>query len=294
MKNRLSPPTKVRIENRGGRFQIVGMGVWYSYWRDPYHLLLTIPWPGFLALMTLGYFAANVLFALLYLAGGNCIANARHGSFTDVFFFSVQTMASIGYGAMYPSTFYANMLVTLEALIGILGVAMGTGLAFARFARPTARVNFSRVAVIAPYDGVPTLMFRTANQRRNQILEAELQVRLMRDEVSPEGEFMRRVYDLKLLRHQNPNFVLSWTAMHPIDENSPLYGATAVTLAEAETTLMVTLTGLDETISQTIYARHTYVVREILWDMRFVDIFCRHPDGQRYINYSRFHDVTPL
>ncbi len=294
MKKRRRPPPPVRIEKRDGRLNIVGMGVWHSYWRDPYHLLLTVPWSGFLALTTLGYFSTNALFALIYLAGGDCIANARHGSFSDAFFFSVQTMDTIGYGAMYPRTFYANMVVTLEALIGLLGVAMGTGLAFARFSRPTARVTFSSVAVIAPYNGVPTLMFRTANQRRNQILEAQLRVRLVRDEISQEGHFMRRFHDLKLLRSQNPVFSLSWTAMHQIDEHSPLYGVTAQMLAEGETMLVISLTGIDETVSQTIYARHTFVAHEILWNMRFVDIASRNKDGERFIDYTRFHDVMPV
>lgn len=294
MKKRRRPALRVRIEKRDGRLNIVGLGAWHSYWRDPYHLLLTIPWSMFLALITLGYLVANALFALVYLAGGNCIANARPGSFSDAFFFSVQTMASIGYGVMYPRTFYANVVVTFEALIGLLGVAVGTGLAFARFSRPTARVLFTRVVVITPHDGVPTLMFRTANQRRNQILEAQLRVRLVRDEVTQEGHFMRRFHDLKLVRSQNPIFSLSWTAMHPIDENSPLYGTTAEMLAEAETSLVVSLTGIDETVAQTIYARHTYVARDILWNKRFVDIVSRTEDGERSIDYTYFHDVMPV
>jgi len=294
MKKKHRTPKPVHIVKRDGRFNIEGLDKWYSYWREPYHLLITIPWSGFLALISLGYFATNFLFALLYLAGGDCIANARHGSFSDAFFFSIQTMDTIGYGMMYPRTLYANIVVTIEALIGLLAVAMGTGLAFARFSRPTARVLFSRVAVIAPYDGVPTLMFRAANQRRNQILEAQLRVRLVRDEVNQEGEFLRRFYDLKLVRSQNPVFSLSWTAMHPIDEHSPLNGATPESLAETESMLVITLSGLDETVSQTIYARHTLIALEILWNMRFVDIVSRPKDGHRYIDYSRFHDVTPV
>lgn len=192
-------PSPIRIRKRNGRLEIEGIGAWYTYWRDPYHLVLTIPWLGFLALIALGYVVANAVFALVYLAGGNCIANARPGNFLDAFFFSVQTMASIGYGVMYPNTTYANAVVAIEALVGLLGLAMSSGLALARFSRPTARVIFSRVAVVAPHNGIPTLMFRTANQRRNLILEAQLQLRLMRDEVNAEGEFMRRVYDLQLI-----------------------------------------------------------------------------------------------
>ncbi|MES1023072.1 ion channel [Gloeocapsa sp. BRSZ] len=284
----------VRIVNKDGRLNIVGSGKWYSYWRDPYHLLLTVPWTGFLAIVTLGYITANTFFALAYLVGGNGIANARPGNFFDAFFFSIQTMASIGYGAMYPQTLYANILVTIESLLGLMGLAMGTGLAFARLSQPTARVIFSRVAVVDLYDGVPTLMFRTANKRRNQILEAELRVRLARDEVNAEGLSMRRVYDLPLVRSQNPSFALSWTAMHPIDESSPLYKATPEILAQQEASIIITLIGIDETVSQTIHARYVYVARDILWNMRFVDIMLRTLDGDRYLDYSRFHDVTPL
>ena len=203
-------------------------------------------------------------------------------------------MASIGYGAMYPKSDYANTLVAIESLVGLMVLAMGTGLAFARFSRPTARVVFSQVAVVAPFDGVPTLMFRVANKRRNQILEAQLRLSLVRDEINAEGQFIRRFYELKLVRSQNPIFILTWLAMHPIDENSPLYEATPEILATAETMLIVTLTGIDETVSQTIHDRHSYIAPEILWNHRFVDIICRKPDGQRFVDYSHFHNVEPL
>ena len=294
MKKKRRLPSIVQIVRQNGRLNIVGMGQWYSYWRDPYHLMLTLPWSGFLALTVLGYVVANALFALAYLAGGDGIENARPGNFLDAFFFSVQTMASIGYGVMHPRTVYTNVLVTIEALTGLMGLAVGTGLMFARFSRPTARVIFSRVAVITSYEGVPTLMFRAANQRRNQILEAQIRVGLGRDEVSVEGQSMRRVYDLNLIRSQTPLFSLSWTAMHRIDEQSPLYGVTPESLDKAEATLVVTLSGLDETVLQTIHARHTYASRDILWNMRFVDIISKTKDGNRFVDYSRFHDVVPF
>ncbi len=261
---------------------------------DLYHWLLVISWSKFLLLISLFYLVVNLLFAFAYLTTGDGIANAESGSFSDPFFFSIQTLSTIGYGAMYPQTLYAQILVTVEVLIGLLLLAILTGLMFARFSRPTARVIFSRIAVICPYNGLPTLMFRTANQRENQILEAQVQVSLLRNEVSPEGHQLRRFYDLKLLRSQTPVFGLSWLVMHPIDKTSPLYGATVDSLSQLETEIWVTLTGLDETFSQTIHARHSYTVSEILWDARFVDIFSRTPDGQRYIDLSRFHDVTPL
>ncbi|MBD0386595.1 MAG: ATP-sensitive inward rectifier potassium channel 10 [Nostoc sp. C3-bin3] len=291
-KQRLIP--RIQIQVRDGKFEIMGMGAWHSYWRDPYHLLLTIPWAGFLTLICSSYITINILFALAYWIGGDCIANARPGSFLDVFFFSVQTLASIGYGAMYPKTTYANIVVTIEAMIGLMGIAVMTGLAFARFSRPTARVLFSRVAVITPHNAMPTLIFRSANQRRNMILEAQMRVYLMRDEVTLEGRFIRRFYDLKLLSSQTPSFTLSWSVMHIIDEFSPLYGMTPESLTQTNTMLIISLSGIDETVAQVVQARHTYAANEILWNNQFVDIFHHTPDGHRYIDYNRFHDVLPL
>ena len=147
-----------------------------------------MPWFGFLLLILLTYVVINALFALVYLLGGEGVANAQPGSFLDHFFFSVQTLATIGYGFMYPKTLFANLIMTLEVMVGIVSIAVLTRLAFARFARSTARVVFSRVAVIAPHEGVPTLSFRAANKRRNRILEAQLRVYLLRDEVTAEGQ----------------------------------------------------------------------------------------------------------
>lgn len=289
-----SPRLYQRVVTLGGQVEFVLQGLLHPVWRDPYHLLLKLSWSGFIALVVVLYLIGNALFALAYLAGGDCIANAQPGSFPDAFFFSVQTMATIGYGAMYPKTGYANTLVAIEAFVGLLGVAMATGLMFARFSRPTARVLFSQVAIIARLNRVPTLMFRAANQRGNQILEAKLWVTLIREETLPEGYTMRRIYDLALTRSHTPFFALSWSAMHPIDPDSPLYGETPESLADSNAEILVTLTGTDETVSQAIHARQSYPVRNILWNYRFVDIFSRSPDGRQYINYSLFHDVVSL
>ena len=288
------PPKLPRLINRDPRLNPLRKGYSHSLWQDPYHLLLTLSWPKFLAVIFLSYLIANTLFALAYMAGGECIENAKPGSFWDAFFFSVQTMASIGYGAMYPRTFYANLVVTIEALSGLMALAMGTGLMFARFSRPTAKVLFSRVAVITPYNGVPTLMFRTANERHNQILEAQVSVDLMREEVTAEGYVMRRFYELKLVRSETSVFSLTWTIMHQIDETSPLYGLTAESLAQTHFEIVITLTGLDETVSQIIHTRHSFTANEILWNMRFVDILSTLPDGRRAIDYTHFHDVMPV
>lgn len=285
---------KTRIVNRDGGSSVVRIGVSNNRWRDPYHLLLTLCWYKTLGLVSLSYVLANTLFALAYLAGGDGIENARPGNFFDAFFFSVQTMASIGYGAMYPKTTYTNILVTIESLLGLIGLAMASGLMFARFSLPQARVLFSDVAIITPYNDMPTLMLRVANERQNWILEAQVRMSLVRTEISKEGDVMRRFYDMSLLRSHSPLFALTWTIMHPIDESSPLYGVSAEEMVEDEMEVIVTFTGLDETVCQTIHARHSYIAKEIVWNMRFVDILSKTRDGRRSIDYSRFHDVMPI
>lgn len=281
----------VHIKVRDGEFHFVGAGTWYSYLRDPYHLMLTIPWVSFLSIVVLFYIIVNSLFALAYLAGGDCIQNAATDSFLDAFFFSVQTLATIGYGSMYPKTLYANTVVMVEAMSSLVGIALLTGLAFARFSRPTARVLFSRVAVVTMHDGCPTLIFRTANQRRNQILEAQMRVYLMRDEVTQEGKFIRRIYDLELLRSHSPSFMLTWSIMHKLNKSSPLYNFTPESLMQTRSTIVVSLSGLDETVSQVLHARHNYSPRDIICNSRFVDIIHHTKEGHRYINYKYFHDV---
>ncbi len=282
----------IRMIQSGGGSDIVRLGEPSRRFRDLYHRLLTVKWPVFLAVMATTYIGANLLFALLYLAGGDDIANARPGSYADAFFFSVQTMATIGYGVMYPQTLYANVLMTVESLLGMIGVAIGAGLVFARVSRPTARVLFSRSAVVMTYDGVPTLMFRAANQRHNQILEAQIRLTLARDETTSEGHRMRRFQDLQLARNRSPLFALTWTVMHPIAPNSPLHGLSQADLRDQAAEIIITLTGIDETFSQTIHARHSFVADDIHWDRRLADILTTMPDGRRAVDYAKFHDIV--
>ena len=258
---------------------------------DLYHWLLVISWWHFLILLSLFYLAVNVVFAIAYLTTEDGIANADPSSFSDAFFFSVQSLSTIGYGAMYPQTIYAQVIVTFEVLVGMLLVAMATGLMFARFARPKARVLFSKVAVIYPFNGVPTLMFRVANQRDNRIIEARIQVSFLANEVSPEGIELRRFYNLCLLRSESPSFALSWLVMHPIDRSSPLWGETPESLSQCDASILIILTGLDETFSSTIHSRYIYKVSDILWSKRFQDILSQTEDGDYYIDYKRFHKV---
>jgi len=288
------PKHYAKIINREGKLELVGLGAWHSYLRDPYHLMLTIPWTGFAVVVSVGYIVINVIFALLYLAGGDCLEGAKPGSFVDAFFFSVQTLGSIGYGVISPKTFYANIIVTLEAIASLLAIAVVTGLAFARFSKPIGRVIFSDVAVIAPHNGVPTLTFRAANKRRNLILEARITVDFAIDEVTTEGEFIRRFYELQLLRQRTSSFNLAWTVRHPIDESSPLYGLTPEILLDGRASIIISLVGIDETVAYTIHARQNYSAREILWNHRFADMLTTEANGDRYLDYKYFHNVIQI
>jgi inward rectifier potassium channel len=285
-------PSIIKLEQRDGTLQAVDTNNWYSYVRDPYHLLLTIPWTGFMVIVVLIDIVLNALFAVLYLLDPNAIAGVEKVGFQEAFFFSVQTLASIGYGVMNPQTLYANLIVTLESISSLMLFAVITGIAFTRFAKSSTRVMFSRVATINNYNGVPTLTFRTANERRNNILEAKLRTYLMIDEITEEGQVMRRLHELKLVRDHSPVFLLSWTVMHTIDETSPLYGITLETMQRLKAQILVSMTGVDETIEGTIHARHMYTSRSIMFDHRFLDVIHMGDDGYRYIDYSNFHEIT--
>jgi inward rectifier potassium channel len=262
---------------------------------DLYHLLLTWSWTRLFSLMGAIYLGVNALFALAYLAlGPGAITNARPGSFADAFFFSFDTMATIGYGDKVPVGLAANLLSLAQVMLGMAGLAVTTGLVFAKFARPTARVLFSEVAVVHPFDGVPSLLFRLANARANQIVEAELTVTAIRSERTVEGEVIRRVYDLKLRRSRNALFSLTWLAVHPITEESPLHGLDAASLKERPLTIMASVSGLDEHLGATIHARHAYGQADVVFGSRFIDILAVQPDGSAVIDYRRFHDTEPI
>ncbi|MGZ3439732.1 MAG: ion channel [Polyangia bacterium] len=259
---------------------------------DLYHNLISRSWGRLLGLMASVYLITNLLFACLYRLGGDCIAGAT--GFRDLFFFSVHTLSTIGYGTMSPKTTYANILVTFQAFSGTLFVAMLTGLVFSKFSRPTARVMWSKNVVLIERAGKRLLQFRMANERANQIVEAQLRVAMARTEFSPDGERMRRFHDLKLQRDRNVIFVLTWTAVHEIDENSPLYGLSIDEMKAQGLQLIASLIGMDETFSQQVHSRHSYDPENFVHDMRFADIIGLEPDGTRYVDYARFDVLVPM
>jgi inward rectifier potassium channel len=286
-------PREQRMVSPGGLPNVNRVGLKAHPIADVYHYALRAPWSVLLGMIGGLYLSANAIFALIYLLVGG-ISNARPGSFGDAFFFSVQTMATIGYGQMWPTTVIAEILVTAEAMVGLLGLAVATGLIFSKFARPTARIIFSKVAVISSRDGVQSLMFRMANERRDQIVEATMRLMLIRNEQTAEGERLRRIHDLKLARGHSAVFFLSWTAVHPITPDSPLYGQTAEDLAKVEAQVMATVTGTDETLSQTVHARYSYTVADLVWGQRLADIISVDATGRRTVDYARFHDTVPV
>jgi inward rectifier potassium channel len=268
-----------RIERRGLKSEPLA---------DLYHFLIVTSWPRLLGTFAVFYVLLNALFALGYWLDPGGVENEL--TYLDAFFFSVQTMATIGYGRMAPTSVLSNVLVTIEALLGMLGISMSTGLMFAKFSRPRARVMFSQNALVSVREGKRSLLVRLANARRTGLVEASLHLVLTRDETTAEGERMRRFHPLPLVRSETVSFNLSWTAVHVIDESSPLFGLTAESLAQSNSEIVASLVGLDEVTRDTAHVRHVWTHHEVLFDKRFVDMLEILPD-RRVIDFGKFHQV---
>ncbi|MCA1592582.1 MAG: transporter [Acidobacteria bacterium] len=292
--------SRQRLLNRDGSFNVqrTGLNFWSSF--SLYHSLLALSWWQFLSALTGFFVLVNVVFAFAYvLCGPGALVNTVSqsppgGELLQAFFFSVQTFSTIGYGNISPVGIAANVVVTAESLVGLLSVALATGLIFARFSRPTAKILFSRNAVVAPYRDIEALMFRVTNARRNQLIELEATVLLaVFKEVG--GKKLRRFYPLALERPKVVFFPLSWTIVHPIDEDSPLHGVTHDELLAADAEVLVLFTGIDETFSQTVHTRSSYKAGEIVWGAKFSDIYKRSADSQLLtVDVRRLHHIEPV
>ena len=256
---------------------------------DAYHVFLRWPWWGALCFIVASYLALNAVFAVLYLMVGG-VQNLPPGSLADAFFFSVQTMGTIGYGAMYPVSRAANAVVVGESVAGLLVTAVATGLVFAKVSITRGRIVFARQVVISMMDGFPTLMLRLGNERSNRIIEAQLRVVLVRTERTVEGKTYYRMYDLVLVRDRSPAMTRSWTVMHRIVPGSPLHGLKPEDLKATEVELLVSLYGVDDVSLQTVHAQRRYTDAEILWGARHVDIL-RDEGDTMTLDLRRFHDT---
>ena len=282
-------PTYARtVRNDGRRLRIVKRGGGHRDVRDAYHILLSLPWWVFALLTVLFYFAVNGLFGWLYSLDPNSLLGARPGSYVDGFNFSVETLGTIGYGAISPRDGYANTLVAIEAFLNIAITALATGLIFARVSRPTARIRFATSALIGTYGGQRMLMFRMANERTNHVLEAEVSVVLARYITNEDGSKINRLHEIRMVRNRSPLLALTCTALHLIDDTSPLHNETADSLAAARAEIIVVFSGVDEAFTQRIYARHSYIASELVFNRRYVDVVQPLPEGGWLIDYTDF------
>jgi inward rectifier potassium channel len=282
----------VTVKQPGADYEIRIVGGRHAPLRDFYHALLRLPWSGTLLGICAAYLITNAIFAAIYVETGG-VNHAAPGSFRDAFFFSVQTMGTIGYGAMFPESTAANVVVVAESIVSLLVTALATGLVFAKFSRSTARFVFARRAVISPIGGVPTLAFRLGNERGNQLVNAQIRMVMVRTETLPEGGAFYRMLDLHPSRERALSLSRSWNVLHPIDAQSPLAGETPESLAAKEVELTVMVIGTDDVSMQTVHASHRYFAKDIVWGARLADVLSETADGNMLLDLGRFHDVEP-
>ena len=275
----------------GGREIIISEGLHLSFWADISHRCMTATWPTFIAGAALVFIAFNAVFALFYWVGDQPIANVPGGAYIDYLYFSIETLSTAGYGDMHPQTHYGHFIATVELFTGIFSMSLMTGLIFARFSRPNARLMFANNPVISNHEGKPTLMVRLANERHNIIGNATAKLWLLRNVVTAEGGSFRRFYELPLVRNEHPALALSWTLYHVIDEDSPLYGQGAEDLDATSVSLAVVVSGYDVVAAQTVHARRSYDHNAILFGRCYVDILGTQDDGRLRLDYGRFHDT---
>jgi inward rectifier potassium channel len=284
---RMSKARVVRLGNR----EIVAEGLRLNFWADISHRCMTASWPAFIGGAALVFVVFNAIFAGFYWIGDQPVSNVPGGAYIDYLYFSIETLSTAGYGDMHPQTHYGHFIATVELFTGIFSMSLMTGLIFARFSRPNARLLFADHPVISSYDGKPTLMVRFANERHNIIGNATAKLWLIRNVVSREGQVLRRFVELPLVRNENPALALSWTLYHVLDETSPLYGLNAHDFGALRVSLVVVVTGYDVVAAQTVHARRSYDHTDIRFGQRYVDILDDSEAGRIRIDYSKFHET---
>lgn len=288
----------LRMINRDGSFNVKRRGLSFLQSLSVYHSLIRISWLKFNLLLVVSFVAVNGFFAILYmLAGLEHLIGAVGGNplerFSEAFFFSTQTFTTVGYGRISPAGFLTNSIATFESMAGWLYFAMAAGLFYGRFSRPHARIIFSKNAIVAPYRGITAFEFRIANERNNQLIEVEAQVLLARRELY-NGQAKRTFYPLSLERTQVTFFPLTWTVVHPIDESSPLFGATQENLAETDAEFLILLKAFDDTFSQTVHARSSYKHDEVVVGATFATIYGTDANGKTTVELHKIHDIERI
>jgi inward rectifier potassium channel len=284
---------RTRRKIRFGDRVVLTRGLGRNFWGDLYHNSLTISWARFFAFAAFAFLTINTVFATLYWLGHEPIANARPG-FRDLFYFSIETLATVGYGDMHPQTDYAHMLATVEIFTGLSFLSIMTGLVFTRFSRPRARVLFADHAMITEHDGQRVWTVRIANIRLNAITDATARLWMARTQETKESGTFRSFVELPLRRNESPLFALSWSLFHVIDQTSPLHGQRREDLEAVEAAFVVSLRGHDESLAQNITARRTYRLEDVRWDHRYADILSLDESGKLTIDYDSFHRSTPI
>jgi len=284
---------KARVLQFGGREVIVAEGQRLGFLADISHRCMTASWPSFIGGAVLVFIAFNAIFAVFYWIGHQPIANVPGGEYIDYVYFSIETLSTAGYGDMHPQTHYGHFIATVELFTGIFSMSLMTGLIFARFSRPNARLLFADHPVVSNNEGKPTLMIRLVNERHNIIGNATAKLWLLRNEVSVEGGTFRRFYELPLVKNEHPALALSWTLYHTVDEASLLCGLNADDLAALDVSLAVVVSGYDVVAAQTIHARRTYRHADVLFGQRYADILGTAEDGRTKIDYGKFHETVP-
>ena len=282
--------SKTRVVRFGDR-EIITEGLHLSFWADISHRCMTASWPAFIGGAAVVFVIFNAIFASFYWIGNQPIANVAGGSYIDYLYFSIETLSTAGYGDMHPQTHYGHFIATVELFTGIFSMSLMTGLIFARFSRPNARLLFVDNPVISIHEGKPTLMVRFANERHNIISNATARLWLFKNMKSIEGQSLRRFYELQLAANESPALALSWTLFHAIDEKSPLYGLTPADLAAASIALVVVVSGYDVVAAQTVHARKSWDHPDIRHGHRYADIIGTSEDGRVKIDYGRFHET---
>jgi inward rectifier potassium channel len=283
------PASARKVIQQGATFYVIGDE--RARLRDAYHIFLQLRWSASIALIAVAFFLVNLVFAALYYAVGG--VTAAEGSFFHALSFSVETLATVGYGEMHPTTTASHVVMMFESIVSLIGTALVTGLVFTKFSRPTTRVAFSQCAVVTQHDGNRTLMFRTSNRRGNVIVEAKIHVVAVLTTTTTEGKMFYKAVDLPLVRDRQVGMTRGWTLMHVVDEASPLHGADTARLKQLELELYIALTGIDDITMQTVHAMHRYTDDQIRIDHHFEDTLMPLDNGEFVVDMTKFDVVVP-